>query len=150
MAIEFDPRRNIPPPEWAELTPIEKARKKIEEHLKTAKLKSIRFQAFEDFTGVQLAESYLNEYGFTQALKTIDQRMSRSFRGRKHTREYEEIDKIASDYRRELTQEISDPREKPYRFAQGLLSIREEEIARRSQQSQTPDLFTWISRRFTR
>ncbi len=26
MATEFDPRRNIPPPEGAELTPVEKAR----------------------------------------------------------------------------------------------------------------------------
>jgi hypothetical protein len=151
MATEFDPRRNIPPPEGAELTPVEKARKKIEEYLKTSKLKSTRFRAFDDYTRMQLAEAHIgNEYGHLQAAQTINRRMNSLFGGRKYIREYEEIDKMASEYKGELTQGISDPREKQLKFYDALEGIKSQELARRSQQSQTSRLFTRISQRFTR
>ena len=78
MATEFDPRRNIPPPEGAELTPVEKARKKIEEYFKTSKLESIHMQAFDDYTRMQVAEAYSgNEYGLIQAAQIINRRTNR-------------------------------------------------------------------------
>ena len=70
--------------------------------------------------------------------------------GRKYTREYEEIGKIASDYKGELTQGISDPREKQLKFYETLEEIKSQELARRSQQSQTSGLRTRISQLSTR
>jgi hypothetical protein len=138
MSPEFEFGRNIDPSEEVELTPVEKARQKIVKYLEPAKLKSIRFRAFGDYTRTQIAEAYANESEAILAFQTRNKQMNKVFGGRKYTREYKEVGNVVYNYKRELTKGVSDPKEKMYAFAEGLWEIRQQEIAKKSPKSSTP------------
>ena len=154
MATEFDPRRNIPPPEGAELTPEEKARQKIIEHLKDAELESPRFQAFADYAdlqeqiGLQRKLNHLFKIdkvevtGSPMIKETIRQRKN----GRKgYKREYELVEDITEDYYEALFDRESEGRASQtintnepevgaqFNFCQGLVDIKNQEIDEKSQ-----------------
>jgi hypothetical protein len=149
VSRERESGQNINPSEGTELTPVEKSRQKIVDHLKNAELQSTRFLAFELYVRAQLAESFSNDVGGTDTAKIAD-RLSRR---RDFEREYEEIHNVVSDYNRELTEGIPDPREGWQTFARALYNIydtRKQEITRKTQESQPSGFFNRFYQRFKR
>ena len=146
MLHEFEHERSVNPTEREELTP----KQKIVEHIKDAKLKSVRFQAFEDYVSKKRVEIDLEKVSYIDASSRIRKRMDKVFTGSKYLREYEAISKLGEDYNSELTREISDPRQGRLEFYKTLWDIRQQEVERKTQEFQTAGFFNRFYQRFKR
>ena len=133
MATEFDPRRSIPPPESAELTPEDKARQRIVEHLQDAELESPRFQAFADYTDLQNSHEWLPRpnriFNADMVRETTRQRINGT---KGYKREYEQVQGMVDDYWRVCKDTSFDPPMAQSKFAQFLMEIKNQEIEKKS------------------
>jgi hypothetical protein len=136
MSHKFETDQNVSPFQEAELTPLEKARQKIVEHLRNAKRGDPRLEAFHDYVEFRKLEITdpidPDEIQFAINRKIIN-RMS-EVEG--YRRAYQEL-KVVEDYWRVLRDISSNQEDRKLKFVQGLQEIKEE-IERKNQASIPP------------